>query len=413
MAISRTARERGTARPVAGGWAARSRAARSRSPSRTSTATAATTSPRGGPSTASCSTAPTCLRGRSSCGPARRRDRVAVPRTLAQGKRGVPGTGERGDAFGAALAAADVDRDGRADLIVGAPGEDHGSGHVPFSGAVPRRGRRRAPHARAPHSASPRRVRHRRGHARGAQGSDHVVVGAPGDRSLTFFRSRSRRFSVARVSPVRWASPCRPNRRTRSAASAATSPGWAAHQTCAGRQRRRHGASAGTRSVRESRHAPHARPARPPPRRPGRAGGGRARRARERRAGAGDRGRRPARSVALVRRGRTVAAQRAGRLGGVVFRRVAPGTRLPGADARHALRPAAGAPRPGGAAEHEGLPAADPGERLRLPDARATGRSSRSTCGCPPAPGRTRPSSSTPATATRTRTAARARSRRC
>ncbi|WP_254666767.1 FG-GAP-like repeat-containing protein [Streptomyces sp. WMMB 714] len=47
--------------------------------------------------------------------------------TLHQGTAGVPGVPEDGDRFGAALAAADVDRDGRDDLIAGAPGEAIGS----------------------------------------------------------------------------------------------------------------------------------------------------------------------------------------------------------------------------------------------------------------------------------------------
>lgn len=42
----------------------------------------------------------------------------------------IAGWPERGDAFGAALVAADVDRDGYADLAVGAPGEDGGAGVV-------------------------------------------------------------------------------------------------------------------------------------------------------------------------------------------------------------------------------------------------------------------------------------------
>lgn len=48
--------------------------------------------------------------------------------TLGQDTAGVPGVAEDGDRFGAALAVADVDRDGRDDLIAGAPGEAIGSG---------------------------------------------------------------------------------------------------------------------------------------------------------------------------------------------------------------------------------------------------------------------------------------------
>ncbi|GAA3561545.1 FG-GAP-like repeat-containing protein [Microlunatus spumicola] len=57
---------------------------------------------------------------------------VATGRTLVltQASRGVPGVDEPGDAFGTALALADLDRDGLADLVVGAPGENRGSGRV-------------------------------------------------------------------------------------------------------------------------------------------------------------------------------------------------------------------------------------------------------------------------------------------
>jgi hypothetical protein len=42
----------------------------------------------------------------------------------------VPGVAETSDAFGAALATGDYDHDGRADLAVGSPGENAGSGGV-------------------------------------------------------------------------------------------------------------------------------------------------------------------------------------------------------------------------------------------------------------------------------------------
>ncbi|GAB3987528.1 FG-GAP repeat protein [Actinoallomurus acanthiterrae] len=48
------------------------------------------------------------------------------PRAFSQDSSGVPGTGEKGDEFGAAVAARDVDGDGRAEVVVGAPGEDIG-----------------------------------------------------------------------------------------------------------------------------------------------------------------------------------------------------------------------------------------------------------------------------------------------
>ena len=53
-------------------------------------------------------------------------------RRITQASRGVPGTNELEDRFGAAVALADVDRDGHADLVVGAPGEDRGAGRVTF-----------------------------------------------------------------------------------------------------------------------------------------------------------------------------------------------------------------------------------------------------------------------------------------
>ncbi|GAA3238870.1 FG-GAP and VCBS repeat-containing protein [Actinocorallia longicatena] len=47
-------------------------------------------------------------------------------RRITQDTPGVPGKGEKNDGFGSTLAAADVDRDGRADLIAGTPREDVG-----------------------------------------------------------------------------------------------------------------------------------------------------------------------------------------------------------------------------------------------------------------------------------------------
>ncbi|MEV7418741.1 FG-GAP-like repeat-containing protein [Streptomyces sp. NPDC089919] len=45
------------------------------------------------------------------------------PRTYSQDSPGVPGVGEANDYFGESLAVADVDQDGYADVVVGAPGE--------------------------------------------------------------------------------------------------------------------------------------------------------------------------------------------------------------------------------------------------------------------------------------------------
>lgn len=54
--------------------------------------------------------------------------------TVSQETPGVPGTGEDGDLFGAALATGDLNGDGMADLAVGSPGEDIGT--VAGAGAV-------------------------------------------------------------------------------------------------------------------------------------------------------------------------------------------------------------------------------------------------------------------------------------
>nr|WP_180218260.1 FG-GAP and VCBS repeat-containing protein [Streptomyces albus] len=57
--------------------------------------------------------------------------------TLTQNSAGVPGANEDGDEFGKALAAGDVNGDGYADIAVGVPGEDIGSGAAgKNSGAV-------------------------------------------------------------------------------------------------------------------------------------------------------------------------------------------------------------------------------------------------------------------------------------
>ncbi|MGW3909062.1 FG-GAP repeat protein [Streptomyces sp. NPDC005056] len=42
----------------------------------------------------------------------------------------MPGVAEAGDAFGAAVATGDYNHDGRADVAVGSPGENAGSGGV-------------------------------------------------------------------------------------------------------------------------------------------------------------------------------------------------------------------------------------------------------------------------------------------
>lgn len=55
---------------------------------------------------------------------------TASKRTLTQNSAGVPGTSETGDGFGAATAWGDVNGDGYADLAVGSPGEDDTSGNA-------------------------------------------------------------------------------------------------------------------------------------------------------------------------------------------------------------------------------------------------------------------------------------------
>ncbi|MFF8191579.1 FG-GAP repeat protein [Streptomyces bobili] len=51
----------------------------------------------------------------------------AVPEQLTQNTTGVPDASEKGDTFGAALTVADLNRDGLADIVVGAPGETLGT----------------------------------------------------------------------------------------------------------------------------------------------------------------------------------------------------------------------------------------------------------------------------------------------
>jgi hypothetical protein len=55
---------------------------------------------------------------------------VARQQTLIQSSRGVPGTAEEQDAFGSSVALGDIDRDGYADLVIGATGENDNRGRV-------------------------------------------------------------------------------------------------------------------------------------------------------------------------------------------------------------------------------------------------------------------------------------------
>ena len=54
----------------------------------------------------------------------------AVPLTIDQGSEAVGGSDDQGDEFGGTLDAGDVDDDGFADMIVGAPGEENEAGAV-------------------------------------------------------------------------------------------------------------------------------------------------------------------------------------------------------------------------------------------------------------------------------------------
>ena len=55
---------------------------------------------------------------------------AATARSITQASPGVPGSDEHGDLFGAAVGLSDIDRDGGLDLVIGAPGEDHGRGRI-------------------------------------------------------------------------------------------------------------------------------------------------------------------------------------------------------------------------------------------------------------------------------------------
>ncbi|MGI5166229.1 FG-GAP-like repeat-containing protein [Spirillospora sp. CA-253888] len=118
---------------------------------------------------------------------------------ISQDSPGVPGAAETGDHFGYALASADFDRDGYADLAVGAPDEDAGK-HRDAGGVTilwgSKAGLGRATvhgEARTPGN------RHRFGEALAAgdvqgDGSPELFVGVPGTSTYTwiYFGSRAR-----------------------------------------------------------------------------------------------------------------------------------------------------------------------------------------------------------------------------
>jgi hypothetical protein len=132
---------------------------------------------------------------------------------ISQRSPGVPGKGRSGDAFGAALAAADVDGDGRADLLIGAPGEGDHRGRVTYL--------RGGPGGYSPKGAmtfeqgrggipGPRRAFEEFGAAVSLLRFDgdrrpDLVIGSPGDHTVTVLRGRGRQRPLpqARLTPSR------------------------------------------------------------------------------------------------------------------------------------------------------------------------------------------------------------------
>jgi hypothetical protein len=74
-------------------------------------------------------------------------------RVISQNSSGIPDVAETGDQYGSAVASADLDGDGYADLVVSASGEDVGR---PVPGpSVPARSARRRPRYAIPYNLLP------------------------------------------------------------------------------------------------------------------------------------------------------------------------------------------------------------------------------------------------------------------
>lgn len=122
-------------------------------------------------------------------------------RFFSQNSPGVPGAAERGDQFGNSVASADFNRDGYADLAVGAPGED--SGRRRNAGVVTILWGSRAGLSRAAASTEARAGGgHRFGESLAVgdiqhDGSPELFVTVPGTSSFTWLYFRSAAMSAA------------------------------------------------------------------------------------------------------------------------------------------------------------------------------------------------------------------------
>jgi hypothetical protein len=96
---------------------------------------------------------------------------ATTPLRIRQSTAGVPGDDQDGDRFGASVVVARVDSDRRADIVVGAPGEDEGRGRVTLI-----RGARSGLATRGNRAFRPARRSH------GAFGTAAALVDLTGDR---------------------------------------------------------------------------------------------------------------------------------------------------------------------------------------------------------------------------------------